>query len=252
MAAQNIGSSWVSVEEATAMLNLSENGLRGWVRKGIVQVRYEGRKPYFPLEEISALAALRGTRTDVATGILLAQQALATTRRLADEVRELRTLAGLTRRPLDMTIEAACELSSQAEAAIQEDGPIPERELRAWADRFLDLDEAYLGWIAQVLHCNEPWKVFLDLGARLSARAEVSMRPRGGAEEGRLHAWVHLALARDHLRRVAYFYCRQKYGIRVAHRMVGDDLAERLLRLAAHTTKPARRKRARRRSRPQP
>ncbi len=167
---------------------------------------------------------------------ILAKQALAETRSIRSEFEKLKYSMGLRVQGLDFTPLAIEETYAKVEHAL---GLAPyaytANEIWEWARLFYAIGEEYFDVVGEHVDTKEPWKVFLDLGAKLIREA-----PRFYDKEIEL-AYGFLALGRTTMRQAAYFYVRNKYGKRVSGKMfpeTADDLVSPVLLMAYQDFQP--------------
>jgi DNA-binding transcriptional MerR regulator len=216
----------VPLADAAGMLGVHERTVRQWVRRGVLRPLYRGKRLFFALPDVTALADLGGERLSLDALAKLAHVADARSRSVELRVRELYDVLGLSRAELDRSEAAVLECFDDATDALESDDALTSPQRRQWADRFFGIDEGYLQLVERFTRCAEPWRVYIDLGTRLAAEARAV---EGGGIATELR---YLDAARAHLRHVGYFYCRASRGQTVAKAVFGSgSLGERMVRL---------------------
>jgi hypothetical protein len=94
--------------------------------------------------------------------------------------------------------------------------------IRYWGGVFFAMDETYLELLGGLLHCKDPWRLFINFGNRLTRKLFQS----GG------HALMHstelqlaekyLCAARSHLWYISYMLCRRALGYETAMDVFGE------------------------------
>src|SRR5258708_7818218 len=129
----------VPLADAAGMLGVHERTVRQWVRRGILRPLYRGKRLFFALPDVTALADLGGERLSLDTLAKLAHVADARSRSVELRVRELYDVLGLNRADLDRSEAAVLECFDGATDALESKEPLPAQARRQWADRFFGM-----------------------------------------------------------------------------------------------------------------
>ncbi len=211
------------------MLRVSHRMIQRMCQKGILVPVYKeanGLK-HFHVEEVAALAEIYHQKLDLAEVAALAMRAITTAKANERRLDELYRLMGLQRKTLSTDTTEMLSLYARAEQTLEIKRQPLQHELEDWAASFYAMDENYLRLLELHTASKEPWKVYLDLAAKfLNDRAYEFY---DAIPELRA-AYEYMEVTRQHLRRVAYMYCREAQGAHVASQAFGTEkLTDRLL-----------------------
>lgn len=196
------------------MLNMHQHTLLAKQRKGLITplfVRRNGRsQKYYKVEEIATLQEFAEKNLSLKEIANLAQQAYAKATAAEKRAADLYDLLGFNNPALGKDEDEIVELFIKAEDALASmTNVISATEVRAWAEAFYAMDEAYLGLVEHYTACTEPWHVYICLGQELRKKMTLDVvmgNPRLRQAQG------YLNMAFEHLRNVSYHYCYIRHG----------------------------------------
>lgn len=209
----------LTTQEAAKMLGVPIRALKTLIQKGVLEPEVgDTKKRGFRLSDLSALAQALSKKMDLSSIGHMALKALAIATRADRKINQLYEAVGF--RVLDLPLEeaSAVALYQRTQEALFQMEFSPD-EVTEWARVFLAMSEEYLKLLELYTESEEPWKVFMDLGAHLSEAAPVEKFTYRKDLEA---AWGLLRVGRNHLRQVSYFYARQKLGARKAGQLLPD------------------------------
>lgn len=206
--------SLITRQQAAEILGVTVRHLRKLVREGTILPADtgKGRIDLFRIEEVYALAQLRGQRLNLADTARMAVQAHATARAAQQRLDKLCHLLGFGVNRLSYEDDAVHALHAKVQYALTSDLASAETgELMDWAATFHSIDESYLRIIENYTNDSEPWSSYLALSNALMKHSNLS------EEMNMRFAFSCLDSARKHLRHVSYFYVRTTYGAKAAN-----------------------------------
>lgn len=222
----------VPLEQAAGLLKVAEQTILTWAERGLLEQVYVGHKSHYRRTQLESLAPLMKSdgKIDLPTLAARADLAYAASRNNEQRLNEVIDLLGLNRNVLDMDEYSVRNAYRAAENALLDAEPATLDEVRRWAGTFFAIDEAYLLMVEQFGSTDEPWKRYLDLGYKLLVDTPYD---RFVDEPELRAAYAYLRAARDQLRMVSYFFCRERHGERTAYKVFGSNKSatERILGL---------------------
>lgn len=214
----------VPLNQAAEILKVPEHSILSWAEKGLLEQVFIKQRSHYRRSQLEGLAPLLRSdgRTDgtvdLPTLAARADLAYAASRNTDQRLNNLLDLLGLNRGTLEMNEYAVRNLYREVENALLDAEPVPPENVREWADVLFCVDETYLLLVEQYMGTDEPWKKFLDLGYKLVVDTPYDMFD----EQPNLRVtYAYLRAARDQLRMVSYFYCRERHGPRLTDRVFG-------------------------------
>lgn len=212
----------VSLSHAARMLGVSTKTIHSWCRRGLLHPTYKAVRGgrHFPMHEISALAEIIHQKMDLGDVATIATRALVTAKANERRLNELFQLLGLKRKALDTTPHEVLSLYEQALQRLDFSPQPTIQELDDWAATFYGMDEEYLRLVSKYTASPEPWKVFLDLAAKLAGNRAFECFD---AMPELKAAYSHLEAGRRHLRMAAYLLCRQMHGVTKTNDLFGKE-----------------------------
>lgn len=207
--------------DAAKTLDITEHHLRHLVRQGYIKPAKTGRRVsdalYRP-EEVNALLELRIKRIDLPTVAMMAMQAQATGRSVANKLDKICRFLGLENNQLSYDEESVFNLHLRVREALKDDfSTLRAGAVLKWASVFNSFDEAYLSIVEKHTLNESPWDIYLEL-------VNTIMTQRSQEADSNLSfAYACLDSARRNLRHVAYFYVLNKQGQRVADTLFSKD-----------------------------
>jgi hypothetical protein len=225
----------ITLSEAAEILDVSVRQVRNYITDGTLVPTYpEGRKLNAPIlvsrEDVAALAEFLGTRMGIAELASIARRAYVSSRSLERVVRRINTIMGANIPIPNLGKEEILETYLKIEQALEDDHVLTADEVTEWARVFYAAGEEYFEAVAEHTASPEPWKNFLALASKLKKEA-----PTYTADSELTIAFNYIAVATRFMRQAAYFYVRNKHGLRVAGRMfpeTADDIVAPVLAMA--------------------
>lgn len=222
----------VPLEKAAGLLKVHEQTILTWAERGLLEQIYVGHKSHYRREQLESLAPLMESdgKIDLPTLAARADLAYAASRTMEQRLNALIDLLGLNRNILEMDEYSVRNLYRATENALLDAEPATLEDVRSWAGIFFAIDEAYLLMVEKYASTEEPWKKFLDLGYKLVVDTPYD---RFIDEPDLRAAYAYLRAARNQLRMVSYFFCRERFGERIAYKVFGSSktATERILGL---------------------
>lgn len=224
----------VPIGRAASMLKVSTRTLHRMSRRGVLQaLNMEGtRETHFRIHDISALAEVlqEGKILNLESIAELSMQAFVIARANERRLDDLYHLLGLNKPTLGVGEEQVIALFVRAQEGRKGLRDLQAEDVQDWAGILYAIDEAYLNLVQVHTACEEPWKVFLDL-----AHGMIEMMPVETflVNPPMKAAYAYLAIARNNLRTVSYYYCRERLGASIANKVFrhADDPIESVCRL---------------------
>jgi hypothetical protein len=227
----------VPITRASRMIGVSTSTLHRMAKRGVLQPLFmAGSKlKYFRIHDVSALAETlqhgkERPLLDLESIAELSMQAVVLARANERRLDDLYHLLGLNKPTLEVSEEHIIALYVRAQEATKETRGLQAEDVYDWAGILYAVDESYLGRVQAHTACEEPWKVFMDLAHHLIERMPIGTLALNPSMKT---AYAYLSTARNNLRSVSYYYCRQKLGISTASKVFrhADDPIEDVCRL---------------------
>ena len=203
---------YVSRVEALRLLDLTGKGLQALVQRGAIVPKYlpPKNRQFFLRTDVQALLSTRGGSTDMNQVKGLALMALSAARRAEQRLDEVFAHLGLGITPLQRDADAVRKLYEEAKKTPTLSELKDPHFLRYIGGTFFAMDEVYLELVEHVTGDDEPWKVFMDFGNRVTRLLLDEEEPAV------FLAGKFFQAGRSHLRHVSYLQCRRMKGRRVA------------------------------------
>ena len=209
----------LSEAQAAKLLGVSRASVCRLTRDGVISYVSEhknrergGRdfsRKYDP-SEIAAVASVREAKLSVPKLANVAMRAIAAATRNERRLNDIYALLGLDGFVLGTSPEEVQQLYIKAQAALEQPGTPPKKELMFWAKVFYNIHEEYFPLITQQTYSQEPWRVFTDLAERLAVEAPVHYFH---IDRELASVYGYIEAGRKNLRSSAYLYARKIHGI---------------------------------------
>lgn len=185
--------------------------------------------PLFEADDVAVLAELIGKTLDLPQAVGTAKLAEFRARRAERLVMQVLDMLGVNIPIIDIGYKALTALYYRAEDDLGREDNFEAIEIREWSKVFYGLGEEHLEALSLYFSEPEPYRVFMDLGARLKKMyLPASKRMVDALTLEYLQASVRC------LRQTAYFYVGPKEGLAKARQVLGGcvpDINRELLDL---------------------
>lgn len=213
----------VTTEEAAKLLGVSERSIRNYVDQGILRRLGEGNKIQVALQDILSASSLLGRCFDFAATARNALRALVSATRAEKRLTRIELLMGIDSTNLGTNEEEVLAFTAACTSALTDyTQDLSAERVLAWSYQLANVTEEYLDLVDLYTGNDEPWVPFMEVAQKLIESApQKTFSSRKDLEI----AYGYVAAARKHLRQVAYFYIRRKYGKSKAHTAMPDMTA---------------------------
>jgi hypothetical protein len=204
----------VSLVEAARLLGISDRGVLGYIRQGLLANK-GGRHPLISLQEVSSVAGLLANGLKLSTIARHALRALVSATRSERRLERIEALLGIDVAMLETDEKDVLQFYNQCTATLLEPTEeLPPDSILRWAYSLSGITEEYLALVKYYTNNVEPWAPYMEVAQKLCECAPTEkFKYRKDLEV----AYAYLRSARQQLRRVAYFYIRRVYGPRIAN-----------------------------------
>lgn len=222
----------ISLKETAKILGVSTRQVQRKVNQGLLKAHYSGKYTLFDSNDVYDLAELEASKPPLAKIAAVANRANLSAQRTERIVDRLLTALGVDYPKIPLDKEGVIALHIKAEDALKEFIPCPLDQVSEWTRIFDAIGEEYFAAVEEYTGSKEPWAVYTNLAARLSSNFV-----HGEVLDDREIRVVYgcLEKARQAIRRTAFFYIQNKYGLSTARKSFPEvklDVHEDILSLA--------------------
>lgn len=205
----------MDVTAAAKMLGVSEQSVRNYVDRGILRRLGEGNKILISLQDVASASSLLARCFDFVYVARTALKALVSSTRAERRLERVEMLLGIDATVLSVEEDEVLAFYKRCKDTLLD----YTEDLRAadvldWAYRLAAVTEEYLHLVTFYTGEEEPWVPFMEVAQKL---AESAPKDKFTRHKDLEIAYAYVASSRRHLRQVAYFYIRGKYGKKVAN-----------------------------------
>jgi hypothetical protein len=210
----------VTTEEAARLLGVSERSVRNYADQGILRRFGESNKLLVSLKDILSLSSMLSKCFDFTTTAKTALRALVSAVRAERRLERVEMLLGIDSSVLGTDEADVLEvLTTCASTMTDFTEDLTAQDILNWSYLLSNVTEEYLNLVDLYTANSEPWVPFMEIAQKLY---ESAPRENFGHRKDLEVAYAYLTAARKHLRQVAYFYIRGKYGKTKAHAAMPD------------------------------
>jgi len=222
-------------EEAAKLLGIAPRTLREYINRGFIQAKRDKGSGHIrvSLHDAAAFAGNLLGGWDLVNVAKAAVRALVSAHNAERRLGRLEALLGVDSTVLDTSEEGVSTFyqgCSDLMADYTED--MSATDVLEWAYKLSNVTEEYLKLVTLYVADPEPWELFLNLAQKLYDSAP---RSRFHSRKDLEAAYGYVASARRHLRQVAFFYIRNKYGAKKAAELLPEaamgERDEKILKL---------------------
>lgn len=210
----------IPIEEAAGILSTSVDGVRSFMRRGILRPHYPKGKGWqkkieFDSEEVSALAEVREMKLDPDKLASFAVRAYTASRAFERRLDRLEQFMEAHVRKLPGDEESVVALYEKGMDALGYT-PVEQSEIVEWSNIFIAMGEEFFEALEAYTDNGEAWLVFYQLVRNISADTpvdELYQDPELAA------AYQYFEASRRHFLRIVNFHVRNRFGVRTANRI---------------------------------
>lgn len=225
----------IPIEEAALILDTSVDGVRSFMRRGILRSQFPKGKGFrkeflFHVEEVSALAEVKEMKLDYDKLASFAVRAYTASRSFERRLGRLEQFMDAHIQKLPCDEESVIALYEKGVDALGYT-PVEKAELIEWTHIFIAMGEEFFEALEAYTDDGEAWWVFFQLARNISEATPVDQIYQDLELEA---AYRYFEGSRRHFLRVVHFHIRNRFGVRAANRIFEErpnDHHEELLNI---------------------